>query len=344
MNQFKEEPFQARLEKLNQQKDFLHRLNQIIPWAKLRPLLERIRDKPRSTRAGRKPYDSILMFKCLILQQLHNISDEELEYQVNDRLSWMQFLGLGLEDSVPDRTSFWLFKQALKKHQLIEELFEKFESYLQEIGYQAKGGQIVDATMVPVPIGRNSPEENQEIKEGKIPADWQSKKQKLSQKDTDARWTKKGGKSYYGYKNHISSDVDYGFIRRYTVTDASVHDSQVLGKLLDDSNSESDLWGDSAYRSENIEEALELLEFESQIHERGYRNKPLTEKQKESNRKKSKIRAKVEHIFAGLSHMGGKLVRSIGIERASVHIGLKNLTYNFQRLVFWESQRGDNCV
>ena len=344
MNQFKADPFQARLEKLNQQKNFLPRLNQIIPWEEFRPLLERIRNKPRLTRAGRKPYDSILMFKCLILQQLHNISDEELEYQVNDRLSWMQFLGLGLEDSIPDRTSFWLFKQALKKHQLIEELFEKFQSYLQQIGYQAKGGQIVDASMVPVPIGRNSREENQEIKEGKIPADWHSKKHKLSQKDTDARWTKKGGRSYYGYKNHISSDVGYGFIRRYTVTDASVHDSQVLGKLLDDSNSESDLWGDSAYRSENIEQALELLSFESQIHERGYRNQPLTEKQKESNRKKSKIRAKVEHIFAGLSHMGGKLVRSIGIERASVHIGLKNLTYNFQRLVFWESQRGDNCV
>ena len=119
MNQFEGGPFQARLEKLNQQKDFLNRLNQIVPWEEFRPLLERIRDKPRSSRAGRKPYDSILMFKCLILQQLHNISDEELEYQLNDRLSWMQFLGLGLEDSIPERTSIWLFKQALSKNQLI---------------------------------------------------------------------------------------------------------------------------------------------------------------------------------------------------------------------------------
>ena len=76
-------------------------------------------------------------------------------------------------------------------------------------------------------------------------------------------------------------------------------------RVLDDSNSESGLWGDSAYRSEKIEEVLELLKFESQIHERSYRNKPLTEEQKESNRKKSQIRAKVEHIFAGLSQMGG---------------------------------------
>ena len=338
MNQFEGGPFQARLEKLNQQKDFLNRLNQIVPWEEFRPLLERIRDKPRSSRAGRKPYDSILMFKCLILQQLHNISDEELEYQLNDRLSWMQFLGLGLEDSIPERTSIWLFKQALSKNQLIEELFEKFEGYLQGVGYQAKGGQMVDATMIPVPIQHNSPEENEEIKQGKVPEAWESKKYKLSQKDLEARWTKKGGKSYYGYKNHISSDVEYGFIRRYTVTDASVHDSQVLGKLLDDNNTEASLWGDSAYRSENIEEVLNLLNFESQIHERGYRNNPLTEEQKERNREKSKIRAKVEHVFASLSQMGGKLVRSIGLERVSLHIGLKNLTYNFQRLVFFESQ------
>ncbi len=88
----------------------------------------------------------------------------------------MQFLGLTLEDSILDRTSFWLFKQALRKHQLIEELFEQFESYLQEVGYQAKGGQIVDATMIPVPIQHNSREENEEVKQGKIPEDWHSKK------------------------------------------------------------------------------------------------------------------------------------------------------------------------
>lgn len=336
-------PWQARLDKLNQQKDSLKRLNEIVPWEQFRPILERRRDKTPKSKAGRKPYDSVLMFKCLILQQLHNISDEELEYQINDRLSWMQFLGLGLEDAVPDRTSFWLFKQGLSKYKLMEELFEKFESYLQGNGYQAKGGQMVDATMIPVPIQHNSPEENELIKEGKIPEQWSSKKSKLSQKDRDARWTKKGEKSYYGYKNHVSSDVEYGFIRRYAVTDASVHDSQVLGKLLDDNNSENGLWGDSAYRSENIEEVLKLLNFESQIHERAYRNRPLTSEQKERNREKSKIRAKVEHIFAFLSLMGGKLVRSIGKERVSLHLGLKNLTYNFQRLVFWESRRV-NCL
>ncbi|CCI20941.1 transposase (fragment) [Microcystis aeruginosa PCC 9809] len=141
MNQAQSSPWQARLKKLNQHKDFLPRLNEIVPWSELRPILECIREKPRKSQAGRKPLDVILMFKCLLLQQLHNISDEELEYQINDRLSWMQFLGLGLEDQIPDRTSFWLFKQALIKENLMAELFEKFESYLQGNGYQAKGGK-----------------------------------------------------------------------------------------------------------------------------------------------------------------------------------------------------------
>lgn len=313
-------------------------MNEIVPWEQFRPILERIRDKPPKSKAGRKPYDSVLMFKCLILQQLHNISDEELEYQINDRLSWMQFLGLGLGDTVPDRTSFWLFKQALIKHQLMEELFERFGSYLEGMGYQAKGGQMVDATIIPVPVQHNSPEEREKLKEGEIPESWQSNPHKLSQKDLEAGWTKKGDKSYYGYKNHISSDVEYGFIRRYSITAASVHDSQVLGQLLDDNNLNPELWGDSAYRSQKIEEVLKLLQFESRIHEKGHRNNPLRESQKESNREKSKIRAKVEHIFGRISQMGGKLVRSIGLKRAALHIGLKNLTYNFQRFVFFKSQ------
>jgi hypothetical protein len=110
MNYLKQDPFQARLKKLNQQKGFLGQLNRVIPWEEFRPILAKTRNKPRRSRAGRKPYDLIVMFKCLILQPLHNISDEELEYKINDRLLWMEFLGLRLENNIPDRTTFWLFK------------------------------------------------------------------------------------------------------------------------------------------------------------------------------------------------------------------------------------------
>lgn len=211
--------------------------------------------------------------------------------------------------------------------------------YLIAQGYAAQGGQIVDATLIPVPKQHNSDDENKQIKQGEVPQSWQDKPHQRSQKDTDARWTKKGGKSYFGSKDHIGIDAKHGVIRRYAVTEASVHDSQVLGQLVDEDNDSDTIWADSAYRAAAIEETLDLMGFESQIHERRYRNHPLTEEQQQSNRTKSKTRAKVEHVFGTwVMQMGGKLVRSIGIVRAKAQLGLKNLTYNFLRYTFLETK------
>jgi transposase, IS5 family len=328
---------EQRQRKLNQKKDVLMTLNRMIPWENFRDLLESVREKPKKSNAGRKPLDVILLFKLMILQQLYNISDEELEYQVNDRLSFMQFLGLSLEDPVPDATTLWLFRQQLTGSGKVTELFEQFESYLRTQGYSAQGGQIVDATLIPVPKQRNKRSENDQIRQGEVPEDWQQKPHKLSQKDVEARWTKKNGNSYFGYKNHVGIDVTYGFIRRYEITAASVHDSKVIGALLDGENQDDSFWGDSAYRSELIETVLGLMGFESQVNERGSRHHPLTEAQQQTNREKSQTRSKVEHVFGSwVMQMGGKLVRSIGIARARTHLGLKNLAYNFLRYRFWE--------
>jgi IS5 family transposase len=251
----------------------------------------------------------------------------------------MQFLDLGLEDTVPDATTVWLFREQLQQQGLVEELFEQFGTYLQGAGYAAKDGQIVDATLIPVPKQRNTRKENQTIKQGDVPAEWQEQPHKLAQKDIDARWTKKNGTSHYGYKNDVSSDVGFKFIRRYAVTDASVHDSQVLGELLDADNSGDGLWADSAYLSVLIVEVLKLIGFEPHINERAYRNRPLTDEQKAANRERSKTRAKVEHVFGDfVTSMGGKVVRSIGLARAQTQLGLKNLVYNLKRFVCLETQ------
>jgi transposase, IS5 family len=220
---------EQRQRKLNQKKDVLVTLNRMIPWESFRDLLESVREKPKKSNAGRKPLDVILLFKLMILQQLYNISDEELEYQVNDRLSFMQFLGLSLEDSVPDATTLWLFRQQLTDSGKVTELFEQFENYLRIQGYSAQGGQIVDATLIPVPKQRNKRSEHEQIRQGEVPEDWQQKPHKLAQKEVEARWTKKNGVSYFGYKNHVGIDVTYGFIRRYEITAASVDDSKVIG-------------------------------------------------------------------------------------------------------------------
>ena len=200
------------------------------------------------------------------------------------------------------------------------------------------GGQIVDASIVPVPKQRNSGKENQEIKSGEIPEEWVGLPNKLAQKDLEARWTKKHGKSFYGYKNHVSADRRHKLVRRYAVTDAAVHDSQVIESVLDEDNTAGGVWADKAYRSKETEETLKALGLRSEILRKGSRSKKLTKREKQGNRTKSKVRARVEHVFgAQANDMGGTLVRSIGLMRARAHIGMKNLAYNMRRLVHLES-------
>ena len=330
---------QKRRQELEKSKDRLSELNEIIPWEVFRSCLDQLNPQERKSNAGRKPIDLLILFKLLILQQLYNLSDEELEYQTHDRASFRRFLGLSPEAEVPDAKTIWLFRKRLTDAGLIEELFQKFEEFLQTAGYEAKGGQIIDATIIPVPVQHNSREENQQIKNGETPAEWEKNPHKLSQKDVDARWTKKNDKSYYGYKNHINVDAAYGFIRQHSVTDAAVHDSQELENVLDPDNADNEVWADSAYRSEETERMLETEEYKSQIHERAYRNNPLSEEQQASNREKSKTRAKVEHVFGcWVTSMGGKMVRCIGLERVSAYLGLKDLTFNLRRYVFWQKK------
>lgn len=323
---------QNRVAKLQQKKPILNRLSETIPWESFRPLLEKGYIQERKSNAGRKRIDPLILFKMLILQQLFNLSDEEVEFQVNDRRSFEEFVGLGVMNRIPDATTIAFFRERLRKAGVIEDLFEMFEAYLRSQGLQARGGQIIDATLVPVPKQRNTREENAEIKAGRLPDGWDDNPDRLQQKDLDARWVKKNGINHYGYKNSICIDVDHGFIRRYAVTPANIHDSQMLPRLLDPENEHDYVWADSAFLGKCFENLLSLGGFESLIHEKGTRNKPLSEAAKELNRVKSAIRACVEHVFGRMTmSMGGKATRKIGLARTEAWWGLKNLTYNFLR-------------
>ena len=319
-----------RLEFLEGKDDFLSRLNALVDWEWFREILE---EGKKKSNVGRPAYDVILMFKLLVLQSLYNLSDEQIEYQANDRLSFHAFLNITVFDKVPDATTIWLFREWLTKKELVKVLFDKLDEMLVDSGYIARGGQIIDATFVPVPIQRNTKEENEKLKEGEVPEEWKENGKKLNQKDLEARWTKKNDESHYGYKNHVSIDVENKLIRNYEITDASVHDSQVLGKVISE-NVDPEIWADSAYYSKWIEWVLLMLKFVSHIHEKGYRNKPLTEEQKAKNKERSKVRSRVEHIFAHLEQMGELYGRVIGLKRIETYVGLKNLAYNLKRFVF----------
>lgn len=326
-----------QLEKLSKLKDPLEKLNSTIDFELFRETLNTIYEKTdRKSNAGAKRFDNVLMLKIIILQRLYNLSDEQMEFQLNDRLTFKRFVGIEFSHKVPDTNTIWNFKEKLKENDNERKLFDRFYKELEERKLIVSEGKMVDASFHEVPRQRNNREENKTLKQGGIPEQWKEEehKNKLSHKDTDARWTKKNNQNYYGYKNHVKADLGSKLIDNYTVTDASVHDSQVLEELLTEKDKGQSLYADSAYTGEVQEASISKVEMFNRVHEKGYKNKPLTEAQKQNNKTKSKYRARVEHIFGFVENsMHGTYMRSIGIERATVVIGLTNLAYNICRAV-----------
>lgn len=322
--------FENRLHKIDKNGDPLAKIDEAVDWEIFRPTLAKARDKNRQSNVGPKGYDPILLFKILIIQSLYNLSDDATEFQILDRYSFGRFLGLHLGSKIPDATTIWRFRQDLIAAGVIKELFNTFDTHLRNHGFMAMKGQIVDASIVNVPKQRNSREENSRIKNGEVPEDWPENKR--SRKDVDARWTKKNGKTFFGYKNHVSVDVKHKLIRNYAVTNAALHDSNVFETILSD-NTSKDIWADSAYRSEERLERLQEEGFREHIQRKGCRQRKLTESEQRGNRTRSRIRSRVEHVFGVQAQKAGNLIlRTIGIARARAKIGLRNLAYNMDRV------------
>lgn len=322
---------QEILSRRDKRGDVLARLNGAVEWKVFEPIIKKAISKDRRSQAGRKSYAPLLMFKVLILQSLYNMSDDAAEDIVDDRLTFRRFVGLEASQKSPDATTIWRFRETLVEAGVMQELFEIFNRHLEEQGFRAEKGQIIDASIVEVPKQRNKPEENKAIKEGN-PPDWPEAKKR--QKDVDARWTKKNGTSHFGYKNHISVDVQYKLIRSFEVTSAEVHDSRKFEELLRE-NTSRDVYADSAYRSEESLAKLKDLGYREHLQRKGQKNHPLTKLEKQGNRTRSRSRSRVEHVFAAQLQRAGQLVvRTIGLARATVKIGLRNLAYNMDRLGF----------
>lgn len=323
-----------RLSKLSYLGDPLVKLNEHVDFEKFRKVLEEKLSKEAKGKGGRPPYDYVLLFKILILQRYYNLSDDQIEYQINDRMSFMRFLDLTIADDIPDSKTIWNFRDRLIDLELVEICFDIFLEELKSLNLIINEGKIVDASFVEVPKQRNNKSENDQIKNGEIPESFTENPNKQAQKDTDARWTTKNNTTFFGYKNHVKTDSKSKIIEKFVVTEASVHDSQALDPLLDEEDAGQELHADSAYTGELQEETIERNGMKNQVCEKGYRNRALTDAQKQSNREKSKIRARVEHIFGFMEgSMNGMYLQSIGIKRITGIIGLMNLTYNMFRKI-----------
>jgi IS5 family transposase len=326
-----------RLARLSALGDPLEKVAESIDWEIFRPIIDEALKHEAKGPGGRPPIDRILMFKIVMLQQWYHIADDMTEYVINDRLSFQRFLGLELTDKVPDAKTIWHFKEQLKENSIDMALFELFNKEMEKRGVITHTGSLVDASFVDVPRQRNSRKDNETIKKGEIPDSWKEpeNKNKLSQKDTDARWAKKGEEVHYGYKDHVKVDKDSNRIVDFDVTSAEVHDSQCFRELLDENDKE--VWADSAYTGEELHEEIanEHPDLKMNVNEKGSKGAPLTDEQKESNREKSKVRARVEHAFGYMTNsMGGMYIRCIGYSRAIRDIAMKNLAYNLRRFVY----------
>ena len=348
-----------RLKELSAKGDALERLNEIVDFELFRPDLVRAVPRSDGSKGGRPPFDLVFMFKVLVLQASHSLSDERTEFLIKDRLSFMRFLGLDLADPVPDANTIWTFREALTRAGIdgkpaIEVLFRSYEQALTRAGFLAMGGQIVDATIVAARKQRNTEGEKAEIRAGQIPQVWREKPAKLAQKDRDARWTVKFSKAKpaedgskrvdiavpaFGYKNHIAIDRQRGLIRTWTATDAARHDGAQLPILVSKANTASDVWADTAYRSKVNEKHLADYGLRSRIHRKKPPGRPMPINVARANSAKSKVRAAIEHVFARQKGPMGLVVRTIGIARARLKIGLANLAYNMNRAVWLNRRR-----
>ena len=325
---------QIRLDKLSKKQDPLEQLSRHIDFEFFRKPLLKALGKTDDKNGGDRPgYDYLLLLKILILQRYYTVSDDGIEYAILDRLSFIPFLGLGINDPVPDAKTIWLFRDKLTTGNMVEKLFAHMDSQLDKDGIIVHKGKLIDASIVELPVQLSSRNENQQLKEGIVPKDWEENK--LRQKDTDTLWVTHNGKNYFGYKNYLKADTKTKLITAYEATPANVHDSEVLEDLLDKrEDGGQPLYADSAYRSEAIEAVCIRKRVQSYIHEKGYRNYPLTKRQQQRNRKKSKTRARVEHIFGFMTNSMNEIyLHYRSFLRNKAGIGLMNITYNLFRLV-----------
>lgn len=334
--------------------DPLQRLASVVDFDVFRPVLDAALARSDGAKGGRPPYDAVRMFKILVLQALYSLSDEQAEFQLRDRLSFMRFVGLELHDPVPDAKTVWLYREQLKRADAIETLFRRFDAVLSAKGYLAMGGQIIDATLVAAPKQKLSADEKAVIKTGRTPAGWS--KAKRRQKDRDARWTLKRGRAkpkpenaavrtgveiavpVFGYKSHLNIDRRHGLIRAWSVTDAAAHDSRSLPDLLDTANTASGVWADTAYRTKRNLEALQRRGLRERIQFRRPPRRRLSGLRARANTVRARVRSAIEHVFARQKHRMALFVRTIGLVRARVKIGLANLAYNLTRMAWLDAR------
>lgn len=310
-----------REEKLTKISDILNKLNEVVNWESFRPTLESFYPKQEKSKPGRRRTDPVLMFKIFVLQRYYDLSDDAVEYQILDRLSFMKFLGLTLEDPVPDAKTIWRWRNEMMQAGLIDKLFRKLVRKLRSKGIIFTGGKIVDASIMKTAKGKGEAddEDDDDINEN-------------SERQTDRDSAYDGHKKENGYKNHIKMDQQSKMIENFEVSPANEHDSQYLEDLLEEGDEE--IYADKAYDSEKIRQALKKRGIKNKIMKKAQRGKKQFGEFRKYNKSLSSIRSGVEHVFGWIKRQRKKFqVRARSLARATAEITLQNITYNLFNLI-----------
>jgi transposase, IS5 family len=285
---------------------FLDEMNRVVPWADLAASIEPV--YPKAEGPGRPPVGVERMLRLHCLQQWFNLSDPAVEEALYDSRAMRQFVGIDLgREPVPDETTICKFRHLLEAHRLGEQLFARIGAYLAAQGLTVSRGTIVDATIISAPS---------------------STKNRTKERDPEMHQTKKGNQWYFGMKAHIGVDSRTKLIHSVAATAATVHDSQVLPELLH--GQETRVWGDAAYSGQRAVIQQHAPEAKSFIQTKAHRHRSLSETECARNRTKSKVRAKVEHVFLVMKRIfGWAKVRYRGLAKNThwlfISCGLANL-------------------
>jgi len=328
---------QERREKLEGIGDPLAQFDQHLDFAAITAKVDAVVPRSPQPKGGRPPYPTEVMVRLLVIQHLLNLSDEKLEFQTLDRESFRRFAGLIGSSDIPDRNTVWRFKERIAVAGAADVIFDEVNRQLAEHGYIARCGQIIDASIVEAPRQHLSREEKQVVEAGETPENWTPAKRR--QKDPDASWTKKHGRSFHGYKVSVNIDAKYKVIRKEETCTAKESDSRHFESILDPMNTSGDVYADRGYASETREDALIWDGYRPHIQRKAKPGKPLGKRQKQRNRRIASPRARVEHVFAQFAAMGGKTIRTIGLKRAQFGLTMKAAVYNMKRLV-WLREAG----
>lgn len=297
-------------QKLNQQ---LSKIDQLVDWRPFEELLSRIYDSP----GGRPSHPVLLLFKALLLQTWHDLSDYALEEALDDRLSFRRFVCLSVSEKAPDHSAYSRFRTELVKHELHDRLFAELNHQLQARGLIVKKGTLIDATVIEA--APKKPLHNEDGSTGK------------SKEDPEATWTKKGSKYVFGYKAHVGVDQESELVRKAIMTSANVPD----GKMLESALSGDEKWAfaDKAYDSWENEKILEKKGIVNGIMFKPSWSRALTESQKQCNRFLAKLRSHIERVFGTLKRSYRyRRARYLGLRKNQLQLTLMCMGYNLRRM------------